>query len=115
MRIAWTLAAAIGAGAVLAGGLVWLDAACPPDLHRLADLSIVVEARDGSMLRAFTNSEGRWRLRTTVADVPAHYIAALKAYEDRRFDSHFGVDPVAVVRAAGQICCPAAWSRAPRP
>ena len=86
----------------LAGALLWLDARYPPDLRRLADLSTVVEARDGSILRAFANGEGRWRLRTTVDDVPAHYLTTLKAYEDQRFESHFGVDPIALVRAAVQ-------------
>ena len=41
-----------------------------------------------------------WRLKTTVDEVDPTYLALLKAYEDSRFDYHFGVDPLAVVRSA---------------
>ena len=40
--------------------------------------------------------------RPTVDDVDPVYLALLKAYEDRRFDDHCGVDPLAAVRAAEQ-------------
>lgn len=60
-----------------------------------------VVARDGSLLRAFPVADGRWRLAPDQVD-PA-YLAALVAFEDRRFYRHAGVDPVAVLRAAGQM------------
>jgi penicillin-binding protein 1C len=97
-------AAAIGAAlaALAAGGLAALDRAFPPDLSALTDVSVAVEDREGRLLRLFTNGEGRWRLPATVADVPPHYLAALKGFEDGRFDRHLGVDPLAIARAAGQ-------------
>ena len=36
----------------------------------------------------------------TIDELPRHFIDALVAMEDRRFYSHFGVDPVGIIRAA---------------
>jgi penicillin-binding protein 1B len=44
-------------------------------------------------------SHGEDRVVVTPRDVPPLLPAALKAVEDRRFDSHRGVDPLAIVRA----------------
>jgi penicillin-binding protein 1B len=44
---------------------------------------------------------GEDRLVVAPEDVPPLLPAALKAVEDRRFDEHFGVDPIALVRALG--------------
>ncbi len=79
-----------------------LDRLFPPELSRYLDRSTEVVDADGRMLRAFTTTDGKWRLRTAVEDVDPLYLALLKAYEDRRFDEHFGVDPLAVARAAEQ-------------
>ena len=49
-----------------------------------------------------SSPDGKWRLKATIEDVDPLYLALLKAYEDKRFDSHSGVDPIAVLRAAGQ-------------
>ncbi|HXW27100.1 MAG TPA: penicillin-binding protein 1C, partial [Xanthobacteraceae bacterium] len=51
----------------------------------------------------FLSKDGYWRLKTRVGDVNPRYLALLKAYEDKRFDSHWGVDPAAMVRAALQF------------
>ena len=47
--------------------------------------------------------DGRWRLPVAAADVDPRYLALLMAYEDRRFDRHPGVDPLALVRAGLQL------------
>jgi len=49
----------------------------------------VVDA-NGRLLRAFTTDDGKWRLKTTMADVDPVYLALLKDYEDHRFDVHWG-------------------------
>ena len=64
---------------------------------------MIVVDKDDRLLRAFTTPEGRWRLPATIEDVHPRYLAMLKAYEDRRFESHSGVDPVAVLRATTQL------------
>jgi penicillin-binding protein 1B len=45
-------------------------------------------------------SHGEDRLIVTPAEIPQLLTDTLKAVEDRRFDSHFGVDPIAVLRAS---------------
>ena len=47
------------------------------------------------LLRAFLSRGGDWRMKTSVATSRPRYLAMLKAYEDKRFDDHFGVDPFA--------------------
>ena len=55
------------------------------------------------MLRAFATIDGRWRLGTTTKDVDPKLVDMLIAYEDKRFYDHNGVDPLALLRAAGQL------------
>lgn len=80
---------------------VSLDRLAPPNLARLAP-TVAVTDRDGTVLRAFLSPDQTWRLPTTPADVDPLYLAMLMAYEDARFRWHPGVDPLAVLRAAGQ-------------
>jgi penicillin-binding protein 1C len=96
-----TLVLAGGAGSYglwrFAQGLGPLDLA-GADAH-----STIVVDRDGRLLRPFATPDGRWRLPVTQAEVDPNLIALLKAYEDRRFDTHRGIDPLAALRAAGQV------------
>lgn len=80
-----------------------LDRIFPPDMSRLARSSAMVLDGDGRLLRAFTTPDGLWRLRTRPDQVDPLYLAMLLTYEDRRFHSHLGVDPLAVARALGQL------------
>lgn len=75
----------------------------PPPLAVASDLSTVALDRNGSLLRAFTTSSGRWRLPVTARDVDQRYLDILFAFEDRRFRSHHGVDARAVTRALAQL------------
>ncbi|SIO15167.1 penicillin-binding protein 1C [Vannielia litorea] len=78
----------------------WVDGTVLPPL--VAEASPEVLARDGSLLRAYTVSDGRWRLHATPADVDPRYVNMLLAYEDKRFRSHPGVDWRATLRAVAQ-------------
>ncbi|MCW2239801.1 penicillin-binding protein 1C [Azospirillum canadense] len=71
-------------------------------MQRLQDLSVTVTDRAGEPLRIFTSRAGAWRLPATADQVAPAFIDLLLAYEDRRFRDHPGVDPLAVLRAAGQ-------------
>lgn len=102
-RISRWLAVAAGAVVLLAAGAVLLDRLFPPDLSRLSDLSVLVEDEDGGLLRAFTAKDGNWRLPVTVEAVDPRFRRMLLAYEDKRFESHWGVDPLAVARALAQL------------
>lgn len=89
--------------AVAVVALVALDRLFPPDLSRLDRQSTLVLDRDGRLLQAFTASDGAWRLPVTLSEVDPRYVRMLVAYEDKRFYSHWGVDPLALVRAVGQF------------
>ena len=75
----------------------------PLDLAAASERSTVVLDREGRLLRPFLTADGRWKLPVGTGDVDPRYLAMLKAYEDRRFDSHAGIDPLGLVRAAGQM------------
>ncbi len=79
------------------------NVANPPDLSRIRMLSPEVVDRNGVLLRPFLSKDGYWRLRTRVGDVNPRYLMLLKAYEDKRYDAHWGVDPLAMVRALFQL------------
>jgi len=65
---------------------------------RAAGWSCVVEYRDGRPAYVFLAPDDKWRL--PVDRVDPTYVRALVALEDKRFWSHHGVDPLAIVRAA---------------
>ncbi len=75
----------------------------PLDLAAATDRSTVVLDREGKLLRPFLTADGRWKLPLTSEDVDPRYLAMLKAFEDKRFDSHRGIDPLGILRAAGQM------------
>ncbi|SDR15444.1 penicillin-binding protein 1C [Pseudoxanthomonas sp. CF385] len=91
-----------GTVAVLVTVLV-LDLAFPPPLPKTRDTSTLVVARDGTPLRAFADREGVWRYPASVDTVSPLYLQALLSYEDRWFWRHPGINPWALVRAAGQF------------
>lgn len=78
----------------------WIDATVLPALAQ--EQSVEVLARDGTLLRAYTVADGRWRLAVNPGEVDPLYLRMLIDYEDRRFYSHHGVDWRAMVRAAWQ-------------
>jgi penicillin-binding protein 1C len=95
-----------GLGAVLlllATAAALLTALPPLDLAPAEQRSVTVLDRHERLLRAYATPDGRWRLPAGTADVDPRYLAMLKAYEDRRFDAHPGIDPLALARAAGQM------------
>lgn len=88
------------AAAARDAGDAWIDATVLPPT--LPATSVEVRDRDGALLRAYTVADGRWRLALQPDQVDADFRAMLLAYEDRRFFRHAGVDPLALLRAAGQ-------------
>lgn len=79
---------------------VWVDATVLPPLDHA--VSTEVRDRHGNLLRAYTIAEGRWRLPVTLDAVDPSYLRMLIRYEDKRFTTHHGVDPIAMMRAVGQ-------------
>lgn len=78
----------------------WVDATQLPPL--ISETSVEVRDRDGGLLRAYTVADGLWRLKTDATQVDPSFIAMLVAFEDKRFYSHAGVDPLAMLRASWQ-------------
>jgi penicillin-binding protein 1C len=96
---------AVAAGLFLAAtgrdfGDAWIDATDLPEL--VLQTSVEVADRNGALLRVYTVADGRWRLGVTLSDVDPAYVAALLAYEDKRFYAHSGIDARAVLRAGVQ-------------
>ena len=88
----------------LGGSLAWWVVSLgPAPLGKNLEFSKTVLDRDGRLLRAYATSEGRWRLPATAAEVDPRFFDVLFAYEDKRFRSHRGVDPRALMRAAFQL------------
>jgi penicillin-binding protein 1C len=78
----------------------WVDATPLPPLQ--VETSAEVLDRHGVLLRAYTVSDGRWRLALAPDETDAAYLGMLVAFEDKRFRSHRGIDPLAVLRAGWQ-------------
>jgi penicillin-binding protein 1C len=99
---------AVGGVAVAAllgvtGLTAWVVSLGPVPLGDKLEYSAVVLDRDGRLLRPFATHDGRWRLPARVEEVDRRYVDLLIAYEDKRFRSHGGIDPLALLRAAAQF------------
>jgi penicillin-binding protein 1C len=86
-----------------AASAVWIHSLGPVPLGDGLEFSTLVLDREDRLLRAYATSDGRWRLPATIANVDPRTVDALIAYEDKRFRSHWGVDPLALARAALQL------------
>lgn len=87
--------------------LLLADQVFPPPLPgrnhlHPAPFAQVVLARDGTPLRAFPDRAHIWRHPVRMEEVSPRYVEAVIAYEDRWFLRHPGVNPFALLRAAGQ-------------
>ena len=99
-RRAAVAGACLAVGTVALWGVAKLVALAVPLPYRLAQpSSSVVEFRDGTPAHVFLSPDGKWRLKTSLADLDPAYVRALVRLEDKRFWYHAGVDPFAIVRA----------------
>jgi penicillin-binding protein 1C len=87
--------AVVLAACALAGVLFWR--LLPEHLFDDPE-SYVLEARDGTLLSARIASDGQWRFPPR-GTVPLKFRRALLVFEDKRFESHSGVDGLAIARA----------------
>ncbi|MEH2509081.1 penicillin-binding protein 1C [Nitrobacteraceae bacterium AZCC 1564] len=107
-RWRWFKATAVAIGVLclvaVAGVGVWIASLPPLPFAQAHHVSTTVVDRNGKLLRAFAMADGRWRLPAHAkTDVDPGYLKLLLAYEDKRFWSHLGVDPLALMRAAVQL------------
>ncbi len=82
--------------------ICWRAFPFPADRLHQFSASPVVTDRHGSPLLQLVAADDQWRLPTSLDEMSPWLIAATIAVEDERFHSHLGVDPIAVLRAAGQ-------------
>ena len=87
----------------LGASACWIASLGPAPLGDGLTYSTAVLDRDGKLLRAYTTPEGRWRLPARSEDVDPRFLDLLFAYEDKRFRTHHGVDPLALARAVAQL------------
>lgn len=81
---------------------IWLaDRLWPLPLSQ-ANPARVVVAADGTPLWRFADENGIWRYPVTLNDASPRYLEALINYEDRWFWDHPGINPLSILRAAGQ-------------
>ncbi len=78
----------------------WIDTATLPPMLR--ETSVEIRDRHGALMRAYPVGNGILRLDTGRAEVDPAYLRMLVRYEDKRFFSHHGVDPLAMLRAVAQ-------------
>ena len=95
----WGLALAI-LGAIFLGTAVYMTARDLPNFQTLKSSQqgqmIVVRAMDGTEIVSLGPSYGKW---LTYNEIPPVMKNAMVAVEDRRFESHFGVDPIGIARS----------------
>jgi penicillin-binding protein 1A len=88
-------------GGLILGGMVWVAAQSLPSYQELVTKprgqQVTVRANDGSILAQIGPNYGQW---LTAQELPVSIKTAMVAIEDRRFYNHFGVDPIALLRAA---------------
>jgi penicillin-binding protein 1C len=97
------IAVAIAAVAMLSAAAWWVTSLGPAPLGEGLAFSTLVVDRDGKLLRPYITPEGRWRLPAARDDVDPRFLKLLLAYEDKRFGTHRGIDPLALGRAFAQL------------
>lgn len=88
-------------GAILGGGVIGYFALTLPDTNQLMVAerrpSVTILADDGSIIATFGDLFGQ---PLTLKQMSPWLPKAVVATEDRRFYSHFGIDPIGLIRAA---------------
>lgn len=82
---------------------VLLQVIYPISIEPANHTSRIITAKDGTWLYAQTNAEQKWRFSPDISKLDPMYLQMLIRYEDKRFWSHFGLDPLAMGRAIGQL------------
>lgn len=69
-----------------------------PTLSSLIPHSTAIYAADGTLLRLTLATDAQYQLWVPLKEISQNATEAVKLYEDRYFDWHFGVNPVALIR-----------------
>ena len=74
----------------------------PIDQSRLTYASYITDSQ-GELLHVLMADDERYRIKTHPKDVDSTFLDLLIAYEDQRYYEHYGVDWLAMMRAAWQL------------
>lgn len=77
--------------------LVLLNLIFPPKVN--LQYSTIITDADGVMLHAFLSPDDKWRMYVELKEITPTLRKAILAKEDKYFSYHFGVNPVAIIRA----------------
>ncbi len=80
--------------------LLWFWLCLPQQLFH-SPTSFVIEDEKGDLLGATVAADGQWRFPQD-DDVPGKFRKCVTAFEDKRFNYHPGIDPIALARAVWQ-------------
>lgn len=69
-----------------------------PALSSLIPHSTAIYAADGTLLRLTLASDAQYQIWVSLKDISPNAVEAVKLYEDRYFDWHFGINPIALLR-----------------
>jgi penicillin-binding protein 1C len=94
-RIAWLTLRSLSLAVIC---FILLDCLFP--LNTAVDYAPLIKARDGQVLHAFLTKDQQWRFRTELAEITPELKQAIVFKEDKHFYHHFGINPVAIGRAA---------------
>ncbi|MGE5158204.1 MAG: transglycosylase domain-containing protein [Gemmatimonas sp.] len=96
----WGVVLGLWGGIAVLGAVVWAGAHLPPiqslEIPKRPP-TIEIVGRDGTVLAQRGEMAGA---NVTLKDLPPYLPKAFIAIEDRRFYSHFGIDPFGILRAA---------------
>src|SRR6267378_4139543 len=96
----WGAVLGLWAGIAVVGVVVWVGAHLPPiqslEIPKRPP-TIQITGLDGSVLATRGEMAG---VNVSLKDLPPYLPNAFIAIEDRRFYSHYGIDPVGIARAA---------------
>lgn len=62
--------------------------------------STIITDESGNVIHAFLNNNEKWRMKTELTEITPQLRKAIINKEDKYFYYHFGVNPVAICRAA---------------
>ena len=105
-RFRWKSAGRVVVAVLILSGLTWLGIGLvplPDELFQPLPISSEFTDRNGLSLRTLANPAGQVARFETEAGLPSTVEKATLAAEDARFWEHPGVDPLATLRALGQL------------
>ncbi len=85
---------------ILVAVIAWF---MPPDTQTLKQEGRIIYDRHGHVLSMFLNHQQQWAFATPAKRVSPVLIQMLIAIEDQNFAWDPGIDPLAIIRAAGQM------------